>query len=87
MDAAALDPRHINLEDFRTILEEGHLLQVGQVWARERYATEEDHGRAWHKRRVCIVAFRGAWRLSHMYIGYRWSGSVIFCFAFRWMGG
>lgn len=50
------------------------------MWARERYATEKDHGRAWHKRRLCIVAFRGAWRLSHMDIGYRWSGSVIlFC--------
>lgn len=82
MDAAALDPRLINLEDSRTILEEGHLSQVGQVWARERYATEEDHGRAWHKRSLCIVAFRGAWRLSHMDIGYRWSGSVIFVLHF-----
>lgn len=87
MDAAVLDRRHINLEDSWTILEGGHLSQVVQVWALERYATEEDHGRVWHKRRLCIVAFRGAWRLSHMDIGYRWSGSVIFCFAFRWMGG
>lgn len=29
------------------------------------------------ERSLCIVAFRGAWRLSHMDIGYRWSGSVI----------
>lgn len=79
MDAAALDPRPINLEDSWTILEEGHLSQEGQWWAYERYATEEA-GREWHKTSLCIMAFRGAWRLSHTVTGYRWSAaSLLFC--------
>lgn len=73
----ALDPRLINLEDSWTILGKGRLSQDGQLWAREPYAIEKEYGRKWHERSMCTVAFRGAWRLSHMDIGYRWSGSVI----------
>lgn len=57
MDAAALGPRLINLEDSWTTLGEGRQSQDGQLWARERHATDQDDGREWHERSLCMMAF------------------------------